>query len=250
MPLNLLILGGTSEASALARACAERGLPAVFSYAGRVERPNKQPVPIRTGGFGGPEGLAAYLRDNKITHLIDATHPFAAQISRNAIAAARIAEVPLIAFVRPPWKAQAGDDWREVADHEAAVAALAGPARRVMLALGRKHMAAFAAQPQHFYLLRIVDPLDGPAPLPNCEVLVSRGPFTAQDDEALLKDHAIDLIVARNAGGAGAQSKIIAARKLGLPVILIARPEIPPRPQAGSLQEVLAWIDHSNASSS
>ena len=152
MTPTLLILGGTSEASDLARIVADRGMGAIFSYAGRVGKPRIQPLPTRIGGFGGVAGLAAYLRDNAITHVIDATHPFAAGMSRNAVAACAETGVKLAALTRPEWQAGEGDLWREVADIEAAVAALDGPARRVFLALGRLHLDAFAAQPQHHYL--------------------------------------------------------------------------------------------------
>ncbi|MFD1913154.1 cobalt-precorrin-6A reductase [Halodurantibacterium flavum] len=241
---NILILGGTSEASALARALAEGGERATLSYAGRVERPKPQPIPTRTGGFGGVEGLAAYLRDNAVTHLVDATHPFAAQMSRNAVAAAQDTGVPLIALTRPPWRAQAGDDWRTAPDIPAAVAALSGPPRRVLLALGRMHLAEFAPQPQHHYVLRLVDAPEAPPPLPDHTVIVDRGPFTAQGDITLMQDHRIELVVAKNAGGTGAEAKLIAARRLGLPVVMIDRPALPPRQEAVSVEEVLGWLDH------
>ncbi|WP_421708679.1 cobalt-precorrin-6A reductase [Algihabitans sp.] len=244
MTPNLLVLGGTSEASDLARELASRNLQATLSYAGRVARPRRQPLPCRVGGFGGVEGLASYLRDNRITHLIDATHPFAAQISRNAVAASALAGVPLLALTRPPWKPQAGDDWLEVPDISAAVAALSGPAQRVMLAVGRQPLAAFAAQPQHHYLLRVVDEPESPPPLPNHSLVVSRGPFTEAEDAALLRRHRISLLVAKNAGGRGAVAKLTAARSLGLRVILIARPPLPARREVESVEAVCAWLDH------
>ena len=150
---RVLILGGTSEASLLARACADAGLDAVLSYAGRVDAPRAQPVETRIGGFGGAEGLADWMRANAITHLVDATHPFAARISANAVEAARLAGVPLAAFERPAWQPQPGDDWQTVPDMDAAVDALDGPPARVFLAIGRLNLEAFAHQPQHHYLL-------------------------------------------------------------------------------------------------
>ncbi|MET0363520.1 MAG: cobalt-precorrin-6A reductase [Sphingobium sp.] len=241
---HILILGGTTEASALARTLAERGLPATLSYAGRTERPRPQPVRVRIGGFGGVAGLARYIRGEGITHIVDATHPFAAQMSANAVAAAQETGIPLIALTRPAWTAQPGDRWESVADIPAAVAALAGPARRILLALGRMHVDAFAAQPQHQYLLRFVDaPVEPPA-LPHHHLVVDRGPFTAADDERLLRDHAINLIVAKNAGGTGAVAKLDAARALGLPVLIIDRPALPPRREAQDIDAVLHWIAH------
>ncbi|MDO5704182.1 MAG: cobalt-precorrin-6A reductase [Paracoccus sp. (in: a-proteobacteria)] len=241
---RILILGGTTEASALADALARTGADAVLSYAGRVARPRAQPVPVRIGGFGGADGLADYLRTEKITHLVDATHPFAATISSNAVAAARATDTPLIALTRPPWQPGPGDDWRFVPDIPAALTALNGPARRVMLALGRMHLAQFAACPQHHYLLRLVDPPDAPPPLPRHSITLDRGPFTAEGDIALMRDHSIQIIVAKNAGGSGADAKLAAARMLRLPVILIDRPALPARREATSVAEVLRWLDH------
>ncbi len=239
---NLLILGGATEASALAAACAARGLAATLTYAGRVAEPRRQPVPVRVGGFGGAAGLAAYLRAEGITHLVDATHPFAAAMSANAVAAAAETGVPLIALTRPPWMPAEGDDWRMAPDVAGAVAALDGPARRVMLAIGRGRVAAFAAAPQHHYVLRFVDPPEAPPPLPDCEVIVSRGPFDVLGDTKLLADRRIDMIVAKNSGGAGAAAKLVAARALGLPVVMIERPAIPARAEAHAIDAVFDWL--------
>lgn len=232
------------EASALVAALARRGVPTTLSYAGRVERPKSQPVPVRIGGFGGIDGLARYLRDNDVTHLVDATHPFAATISANAVVAARQTGIAHIALTRPPWKAGAGDRWQMVADIDAAVATLAGPSRRVMLALGRMHVDAFAAQPQHHYLLRFVDaPISAPR-LPRHSIVLDRGPFTVDGDTRLMQDHAIDMVICKNAGGRGAQAKLIAARTLGLPVVMINRPLLPPRLETHDIDDVVRWLDH------
>ena len=241
---RLLILGGTREASDLARAVADAGIDAVLSYAGRVARPAAQPVPVRVGGFGGAEGLAAYLRAEGITRLIDATHPFAAQMSHNAVAAAAAADIPLAALTRPAWTPQPGDRWHHVPDIAGAVDALTGPSRRVMLAVGRMHLDAFATQPQHHYLLRLVDPPETPPPLPEQTVTVSRGPFTVAEDTALMRGHGIEIVVAKNAGGAGARAKLDAARALGLEVIMIDRPALPQRRELGSVGEAMRWLGH------
>lgn len=244
MQPNLLILGGTTEATAFAKAAVEAGLHGIVSFAGRVERPKRQPLPQRIGGFGGVAGLAAYLRTAKITHVIDATHPFAAQMSRNAVTACAEANVPLMALTRAPWSAVPGDDWTHAAGIQSAVGVLDQPARRVMLAVGRMHLKDFAPNPQHFYLLRLVDPPTTPPPFPDHHVLVSRGPFTLDDDRALMEDHEIELVVSKNAGGTGAYAKIAAARSLGLPVLMINRPHIPPRAEASAVADVLTWISH------
>ena len=244
MDPNLLILGGTTEATMLANALGARGIGGVFSYAGRVERPKRQPLATRIGGFGGAGGLVHYLREAKITHVVDATHPFAAQMSRNAFEACTAARIPLVALTRPVWKAEKGDNWRHVSEVAAAVTALQGPPRRVMLAIGRMHLGAFAAQPQHFYLLRLVDPPETALPLPDCHVEVSRGPFREPEDRALMLRHRIDLVVSKNAGGTAARAKIDAARRLGLSVVMIDRPELPPRHEVHGVDAILDWLDH------
>lgn len=238
------MLGGTTEASALARLLAQAGLRATLSYAGRTDSPRAQPVPIRVGGFGGVEGLVAYLRDHHVTHLVDATHPFAATMSANAVEATRLAGVPLIALSRPPWVAVEGDRWSHVPDIAAAVAALAGPPRRIMLALGRMHVDAFAAQPQHDYLLRFVDAPATPPALPRHTLVVDRGPFSVEADMALMREQAIDLILCKNGGGSGAQAKLIAARALGLPVMMIDRPALPQRMEVWRPDDVMDWLGH------
>lgn len=243
MAANLLLLGGTSEASALAGALASLGVRATVSLAGRVAQPRALPLPVRIGGFGGVAGLVDYLRAEHITHVVDATHPFAAQMSRNAIAACAEAGLPLIALTRAPWVAEHGDDWTRVADMAGAVAALERPAQRVFLAVGRMHLDDFIAQPQHHYVLRLVDAPETP-PLPDCTVIVDRGPFSLENDLALLRDHAVDLVVSKNSGGTGAYAKIEAARALGLPVIMIDRRTIPPRIEAHTVADIMAWLDH------
>ncbi len=229
----------------MARAVAAAGLRATLSLAGRVESPAPAPLPMRIGGFGGAEGLARWLRAERATHLIDATHPFASGISANAASAAAATGVPLATLGRPPWAEGPGDSWIRVADMDGAVAALAGPRRRVMLGIGRMHLADFAVQPQHFYLLRLVDPPRAAPPLPDCAVVVDRGPFAAASDRALLQAHGIEVVVSKNAGGDGARAKIDAARALGLPVVMIDRP---PAPAAGPVfatpAAVLDWVAH------
>ena len=243
--MRVLLLGGTTEASALAQRMAQTAIDAVFSYAGRTERPIEQPLPTRTGGFGGVQGLADYIAAENITHVVDATHPFAAQISGNAIAACKMTKTPLIALVRAPWVAQPGDTWLDMADTEAAVAALPDAPTRIFLAIGKQTLAAFAAKPQHAYLLRLVDAPDAALPLPNAKVILDRGPFTLSGDLALLHAHAITHVVAKNAGGKGAAAKLQAARELQVPVLMIARPNIADRPIARNVAAVMDWLYHS-----
>jgi precorrin-6A/cobalt-precorrin-6A reductase len=243
--MRILILGGTAEARALAAALADRIAFAVtLSLAGRTAAPAPQPVPVRSGGFGGAEGLARYLRDERIEVLIDATHPYAAVISANAAQAAKAAGVPLIALRRPAWSKIDGDDWIEVDSVADAVAALGAAPRRVFLAQGLKELQPFAAAPQHDYLIRSVDPVDPPLKVPHAAYIVARGPFSATEDRALLERHGIEIIVAKNSGGAATYGKIAAARALGLTVIMLKRPALPEVESAATVDEVLAWLDH------
>lgn len=239
---KLLILGGTREATQLAYLCAELGVNATMSYAGRVERVKPQPIAHRVGGFGGAKGLAYYIADEGITHVIDATHPFAAQMSDNAVRAAAMTGRPLCALTRLPWEEEAGDDWLRVADIPQAVAALSGTRRAVFLAIGRMHIDAFVKQPQHRYILRLVDPPKEEPPFPDHLSIISRGPFTYEDDLRLLKQHRVDVVVSKNAGGLGSRSKIQAARDLGLKVIMIDRPALPERLELHLASDVIDWV--------
>jgi len=242
--MRALILGGTSDANALAEAIARARIDAIYSYAGRTQSPVAPSLPTRVGGFGGSNGLAAFIAQENITHVIDATHPFAAEMSRIAVAACSATGTALIALERAPWAPSADDNWIEVPDIGAAVAALPTTPARVFLAIGRQHLAPFSARPQHAYILRLVDAPDGPLPLPNADVITSRGPFTLAGDLELMRARGIEWVVARNAGGEGARAKIDAARELGLPLIMIARPDLPQRPGAESVEAVLAWLGH------
>jgi precorrin-6A/cobalt-precorrin-6A reductase len=241
---HLLILGGTTEANALAKAVCDQGVIATYSYAGRVENPRPQPLQTRVGGFGGADGLARYIIENAVTHVVDATHPFAAQMSRNAAKACAQTGIVLAALTRPAWQSSTGDNWRHVADIPAAVAALQGATQRVFLAVGRMHLQDFAAQPQHDYLLRLVDEPDR-VPMPKAQVVVARGPFTLDDDIALMQAHKTELVVSKNAGGTGARAKLDAARHLGLPVLMIDRPVVPQRTELATTAQVLDWLAHS-----
>ena len=239
---HVLLLGGTTGASQLARALHQAGVPAVFSYAGVTQAPLAQPLPVRVGGFGGVRGLVQYMADHGITHVVDATHPFAAQMSLNAIEACAAAGIPLLALERPAWAPVPGDQWTEVPDMAAAAQALQPQHRRVFLAIGRKQLAAFSSAPDHDYLLRVVDPLDEAPALPRHHTLVARGPFALADELAMLRAHAIDCVVSKNAGGPDTYAKIEAARLLQLPVILVARPALPERTRCETPAQAMQWL--------
>jgi precorrin-6A/cobalt-precorrin-6A reductase len=203
-----------------------------------------QAVAIRVGGFGGARGLADYLVEHHIDALIDATHPYASVISANAAAAARQTAVPFVALRRPPWIAVVGDRWIEVSDTGAAVIAIGDKPRRVFVALGRNEVAPFAGAPQHHYLIRSVDPVDPPLPLPHVTYITARGPFSEADDRALLTAHAIDVVISKNSGGNAAYGKIAAARALELNVIMVRRSAAPEAPAVETIEAAVAWLDH------
>jgi precorrin-6A/cobalt-precorrin-6A reductase len=243
--LRVLILGGTADANRLVAAVAkDPRIDAILSYAGRTQNPTQPPIAWRVGGFGGVDGLVGYLRTEAIARVVDATHPFAAQMSAHAVAACLIANVPLLALERAPWQRAPGDHWIEVDDLPAAAEALGAASRRVFLGIGRQSLNQFAAHPQHLYLVRLVDPPRGALPLPGAEVIVARGPFDRTGDHALLKHHRIEIVVARNAGGDFASAKIEAARDLGLPVVMVRRPSIPARDKVETVAEVMRWLGH------
>ncbi len=242
-PLRVLILGGSTEASRLAALLA--GDPAVaplLSLAGRTRSPRPQPVSCRIGGFGGPAGLADFLRAEGYDLLVDATHPFAARISANAVAAARVAAVPLLRIERPDWAPIPGDHWREVARMEDAPGAL-GPVRRcVFLTVGQQELAPFRAAPWHSYLIRSIDP---PAPEtlpPDARVLTSAGPFAEGGERGLLQAHGIEVLVTKNSGGFATAPKLRAARALGIAVVMVARPVLPAADTVPDADSARAWI--------
>jgi precorrin-6A/cobalt-precorrin-6A reductase len=246
---KVLILGGTTEARQLAERLAPRAdLDVTLSLAGRTTSPIPHPVPLRIGGFGGAAGLAAHLMAERIDALIDATHPYATAISQNAAAAARQAGVPFVALHRPPWGAVPGDRWIEVDDVRAAVVAIGSETRNVFVALGRNELAPFAAAPQHRYLVRSVDPVDPPLPLPHVTYITARGPFREADDRALMTAHGIEVVMSKNSGGSAAYGKIAAARALGTAVIMLRRPPLTGVPSVATVDEAVAWLDHAPAS--
>lgn len=251
MPLKILILGGTTEAGLLARRLADRAdIEAVLSLAGRTRSPAPQALPTRIGGFGGVEGLAAYLVREGIDLLVDATHPFAARMSFSAAEAALRTKVPLVAYSRAPWMQRQGDRWLEVSDVAAAAAALATkPRRRVLLTIGRLGIAHFKAAPDHDYIMRAIDPPPDEDMPTNHRLILDRGPFDIAAEIALLQHEWIDLIVTKNAGGASTYPKIEAARVLGIEVVMVHRPVRPDVPLLDDLEAVMAWIEAHGAAS-
>ncbi|MGW7431092.1 cobalt-precorrin-6A reductase [Streptomyces sp. NPDC054861] len=238
--MHVLILGGTTEARALAGALHSE-VRVTSSLAGRVARPRLPEGEVRIGGFGGAEGLADWLRAHAVDAVIDATHPFARTMSFNAARAAATAHVPLLALRRPGWVPVAGDVWHPVASLEEAAAALDALGERVFLTTGRMGLAAFADCPQWF-LVRSVDAPDTPMPA-HAELLLDRGPFTLEGERELLRRHRVDVLVTKDSGGAATAPKLRAAREAGVPVVLVRRPPVPPGvPVATTPAEAAAWL--------
>lgn len=242
MPRNLLILGGITEAHALARALVERSdLRVISSLAGRTGNPHPPVGEVRIGGFGGADGLAAYLRDNCIDAVIDCTHPFAARMGWNAATGCAAAGVPLLRLERPAWTRQDGDAWDEVENWTQAAAVLGARSRRVLLAVGRQELEPFAGLDRIWFLIRSVETPDPLPPFAHAEILLARGPFTYESEYELLTTRHIDTIVCKNSGGP-ADAKLAAARALGLRVVIKNRPPRPHTLTVTSVAEALSWL--------
>jgi precorrin-6A/cobalt-precorrin-6A reductase len=242
--MRVLVLGGTTEASALAAELGKRpDIDATLSLAGRTTSPRPSAVPSRSGGFGGAEGLAGWLTEHRIDMVVDATHPFAAMMSRNTAAACLRLGLPLLGLRRPPWQPQPGDRWIEAVTMADAVPALGIEPRRVFLTVGRLELAPFVTAPQHFYLVRSIEPIGDVLPGPRVRTVQVRGPFGEAGERALLEGEQIDIVVTKNSGGSATYAKIAVARALGLPVVVVARPEKPAVTEAESVAAALDWID-------
>lgn len=239
---KVLILGGTAEARALAAALAERGVPVVSSLAGRVARPRLPVGEVRVGGFGGPDGLAAWLAEQGVGAVVDATHPFAERISASAVAATRLAGVRLLRLERPGWRASPGDDWHWTASLPEAAELLPELGRRVFLTSGRQGLPAFAHLDDLWFLIRCVDPPEPPLPRRH-ELLLNRGPYQVDGEIELLRAHRIEVLVTKDSGGEMTAAKLHAARRLGLPVVLVRRPAPAGAPRTvATADAVLDWL--------
>jgi precorrin-6A/cobalt-precorrin-6A reductase len=229
--MRVLLLAGTGEGRALARRLA--AVPAVrvtTSLAGRVAAPHPLEGEVRTGGFGGVDGLVSYLRAQGVDAVVDATHPFAARMTARAVAACRGLGVPLLALRRPGWVAASGDDWRRVPDlasAAAAVARIAPAGSAVLLTLGRGGLDAFAADGARRYVIRSIDPPEAGTLPPHHTLVSGRGPFDVDGERALLRDHRVSLLVTKDSGGDATVAKLVAARRGGLPVVMVDRPPLP-----------------------
>ncbi|PRD45381.1 cobalt-precorrin-6A reductase [Phyllobacterium phragmitis] len=229
------------EAAELARRLAPQPLRSITSLAGRTRNPANLDGDVRSGGFGGAEGLARYIEAEDVTLVVDATHPFATQISPNAAKAAELTARPIIRLERPAWQKTEGDRWHEVATLEDAASAIPSGARD-MLALGRQHIAAFAARHDVHFVVRMIDPPEAPLDLASYELVLAR-PGKCGDEEVFLRERRITHIVCRNSGGTASYAKLKAARTLQIPVILIARPPQSFANAVGDIEAVLDFIE-------
>jgi precorrin-6A/cobalt-precorrin-6A reductase len=238
--VRILILGGTGEARELAAVLVAAGADVLSSLAGRVRDPKLPEGPVRIGGFGGADGLAAFLKAEGITAVVDATHPFAEGITANAARAAARAGVPLLVLRRPGWDAD--PSWRPVADIAGAAAAVQDWAGEdVFLTTGRRDLAAFAGDGRHRFLVRTVDPPDGPAPA-RMTLVMDRGPYTVDGEKALMRSHGIGLLVTKNSGGPMTAAKLQAARDLAIQVVMVQRPPLPAGSTvAATVPEAVRW---------
>jgi len=243
--VRVLILGGTGEARELAAKLVAAGVDVLSSLAGRVRQPRLPDGPVRVGGFGGAAGLAGFLRAERITAVIDATHPFAGAITANAAQAAAQAGVPLLVLRRPEWPA--APSWEMVADIGAAAAAVrAWPGESVFLTTGRRDLGVFGADDRHRFLVRAVDPPDGPVP-PHMTLVLDRGPYTVEGESALMREHGVGLLVTKNSGGPMTAAKLAAARDLGVQVLMVRRPPLPEGSVAvTTVAEAARWINEDN----
>ena len=218
---RILLLGGVTEALAMAR---RLGPQHIYSLAGVGRVPADLPCEVRVGGYGGAAGLAQYIRQQRIDLLLDATHPYAAQISHNAVSAAALAGIPCWALRRPAWQPQAGDNWREVADWAELVEALK-PFQRPLFTLGREPLEHLHEIPEgQFWTLRALDTYPGNA---RCEVIGARGPFVIEDERTLFAQRRIDVLISKNSGSSATEPKLEVARERGTPVLILKRPQLP-----------------------
>lgn len=237
--MTLLLLGGTGEAREIAAQL--RGQDAVISLAGATRHPAAQPLPTRIGGFGGGEGFATYLRDAGIHAVLDATHPYAARITQRTARICKAQQLPYVQLLRPAWVSEPGDNWIEIGT-EADAAAHISKGSVVFLGTGRQTLEHFANLEGCKVFCRQIDPPEKPFPFAGGRYLVGRPPFSVADEVALFRDIGVDFLVVKNAGGAPSRTKLTAARQLGIPVLMIARPPRGDWPVVETVADALTWV--------
>ncbi|MEM1172328.1 MAG: cobalt-precorrin-6A reductase [Cyanobacteria bacterium P01_H01_bin.35] len=240
---RVLILGGMGDSLKLtALASTIPGLEVINSIAGCTRQPLVTSTYTRIGGFGGVSGLRNYLREQKIDFLIDATHPFASQISWNAAIATSKLNIPRLMLVRPAWKKTEGDRWLEVESNKAAARVLPNLAQRIFLSIGRQELVSYAHLKNLWFLMRMIEPPQPQTPVPPGKILTERGPFSLEEERSLLQKYEIETVVSKNSGGDATYSKIIAARELGIPLVMIQRPSLPEGEQVSDVESAVSWL--------
>lgn len=239
---KLLLLAGSGEARILAGRLDQDGsFDLVTSLAGATRKPASLAGSIRIGGFGAMAGFQAYLKQENIGIVVDATHPFAARMSTTAIKACAAMNIPFVQLSRPEWHPEPDDNWISVKNPEQAARHIPKGAT-VFLATGRQTLMAFGAAPQARLLCRVIDKPVGPFPFDDGRFIVGRPPFSVQEETDLFQAQAVDILVAKNSGGEPSKTKLIAARNLGLPVIMVERPEQPDCARVATIDAVLDWL--------
>ncbi len=236
----ILLLAATAEARAIAAGLGAAGLPVLASLAGATRDPRRLPVPTRAGGFGGAEGFLSVVRDEGITRVVDATHPFAHRITDRTARLCAQEGLPYLQVLRPPWRPGPDDRWTEIAREERA-AEIVPPGATVFLATGRQGLERFAALEGREVICRQIDPPEGDFPFRGGRFLTGRPPFSVEAETALFRDLGVDWLVVKNAGGAASATKLTAARELGIPVLMLARPPRPDAPMVETAEEAIAW---------
>ena len=243
---TVLILGGTSEAYELAEKlvleAGGQGFRILTSLRGSTQTPRLPQGDHRIGGFGGVDGLENFLREEEVSHVIDATHPFAEQISRNAVHACRSSQLPLIRLERPSWEPEFGDNWVLKLDLKSAAEWLMNHPQRVLLTTGHRDLDVFRDAHESFFLIRTIEPVSLPEGFPDAENLIARGPFSKDEEIALTRSWKISLLLCKNSGGEASFAKLLAARELSIPVLMVKRPELPEVSQTESIDEVVKWL--------
>jgi len=239
--MKVLLLAGTNEARRLAQALAEARIDTLASLSGATRVAQKLPVPTRVGGFGGAAGFLDVIKCETITHVIDATHPFAHQITDRTHCICTDNNIPYLHILRPEWHPEQGDNWTMISNEEDAAHHIPSGST-VFLATGRQTLPRYSGLKECRVICRQIDPPDEPFPFPGGEFLVSRPPFTVEDEEKLFRALNVDYLVVKNAGGVSSRTKLDAARELNIPVLMLRRPKMPDAERAESPEQAMAWL--------
>jgi precorrin-6A/cobalt-precorrin-6A reductase len=241
--MTLLVLGGTGEAKEIAQQLADTGVDAIVSLAGATRDPADMPIRSRTGGFGGAEGFRSFVAESGITAVLDATHPYASKITNRTAEICQDLSLPYLQLLRPAWVAGEGDDWTEIATEEEA-ARYIHKWQTVFLGTGRQTLEKFKNLEGSRVLCRLIDPPTAPFPFEGGEFLIGRPPFSVERELELFRALIVDWVVVKNAGGEASKTKLTAAREMGLPVLMIRRPEMPDAPRVETVAEAMTWVNN------